>query len=253
MDAKQRFSNRVEHYIKYRPSYPQAMFDCLDAEIALHPSWTIADIGAGTGILTELFLGRGNVVFAVEPNPEMRHAAERLLARYPNFHSVNATAENTSLQPASVDLVTAGQAFHWFDPDPARAEFQRILKPGGVVALVWNDRKTDSSPFLIAYDELLRKDALDYEQVNHRNVDDALLRRFFGPGGYRQAVFPNAQHFNWEGLRGRALSASYVPPEGHPRHQPFMDRLANLFQSHQHDGRVTIDYDTRLFYASLTS
>ncbi|MBI5091725.1 MAG: class I SAM-dependent methyltransferase [Candidatus Hydrogenedentes bacterium] len=252
MDAKQRFSDRVEHYIKYRPSYPPQIIDLLGAELGLQPTWAVADVGSGTGILTDLLLRTNVRVYAVEPNREMREAAERLLAARPNFHSVNGAAEATTLEPSSVDLVTAGQAFHWFDGDKTRAEFTRILKPDGNVLLVWNDRKTASTPFLEAYDHLLRTRGLDYEQVNHRNVDHTRLLRFFGAEGYREAVFPNAQHFDWEGLRGRALSSSYVPPEGHPKHATFMDGLAELHRTYQKDSFVRFDYDTRVYYGRLS-
>jgi len=145
----------------------------------LTPQSVVADIGAGTGILTELFLRNGNRVFAVEPNPEMREAGERQLKHDPNFLSVAGRAEATTLASGSVDIVAAGQAFHWFDRGPARDEFIRILKPGGWVVLIWNERLTDTTPFLKAYEQLLERYATDYAQVDHKQIDEHVLAAFF--------------------------------------------------------------------------
>lgn len=247
MNVTERFSSRVSDYIKYRPGYPADLVDFLVREARLERGAPIVDVGSGTGIFSELLLRRGFTVYGVEPNREMRGAAERLLAGYSNFHSVDGTAESTGLPDACADVYVAAQAYHWFDAPRARAEAKRILKRGGLAALVWNDRKIDTTPFLAAYDELLRSHGTDYEQVNHRNVDASRLDAFFGPSGYRETVFPNAQHFDWEGLYGRAMSSSYVPAEGHPKHLEFTERLRHLFDVHADAERVTIEYDTRLF------
>src|SRR5579863_1256797 len=110
-----RFSDRVEDYVKYRPHYPKKILSYLQDRYAFGPGWVVADIGSGTGISTELFLRFGNNVFAVEPNLEMRSKAEELLAAHPGFRSVEGTAEATGLPGSSIDLIVAGQAFHWFD------------------------------------------------------------------------------------------------------------------------------------------
>src|SRR5437870_2796600 len=148
---KERFSRRVENYVKYRPGYPGAVLDWLRQHCGLTADWVIADIGSGTGFLAELFLKNGNRVFGTEPNSEMRAAGETLLKKYSRFVSVDGSAEATGLDSSSVDLITAGQAFHWFDRPRARQEFERILKPGGWAALVWNERLINT-PFLVAYD-----------------------------------------------------------------------------------------------------
>ena len=136
VDPTQCFSNRVENYARFRPYYPQAVPELLKAECGLTSASVIADVGSGTGVLSEMFLERGNRVFGVEPNEEMRKAGERLLERYPNFTSVAGTAEDTKLVTPSVDFVVAGQTFHWFDAARSRGEFARILRAGGWVALV---------------------------------------------------------------------------------------------------------------------
>ncbi|MBX7259956.1 MAG: class I SAM-dependent methyltransferase [Candidatus Hydrogenedentes bacterium] len=251
MDSTARFSNRVQDYIAYRPGYPEAILPFLGSAIGLGPSCVVADIGSGTGIWSKLLLQAGCRVYAVEPNAPMREAAEVLLAQFPLFHSIDGTAEATKLASASVDAITAAQAFHWFHPAKTRQEFGRILKPGGHLVLIWNDRRTDSTPFLRDYEVLLKELGTDYEQVNHRNIDEGRLSAIFGPSGYREQVFPNAQRFDWEGLYGRAMSSSYVPAEGDPRHPDFARALRACYERHALEGFVQFEYDTRVYYGRL--
>jgi SAM-dependent methyltransferase len=251
MDPTQRFSSRVENYVKYRPTYPQAVVEVLTRECGLTPASIIADLGSGTGLLAQLFLANGNRVLGIEPNQEMREAGERLLAHDPNFISVDGTAEATSLPNACVDIVTAGQAFHWFDIAAARAECQRILKPGGWAALVWNSRVTEATPFLRDYEALLNEHSDDYARVNHQDtVTDDAITAFFGPG-WRKATFDNAQVFDYDGLRGRLLSSSYAPDAGHPNHEPMLHDLRAIFDAHQQDGAVSFLYKTEVYYGRL--
>jgi SAM-dependent methyltransferase len=248
----ERFSSRVENYIKYRPGYPPEAIEVLKIECGLTPEAIVADVGSGTGILTELLLKNGNRVFGVEPNREMREAAERLLAGYATFTSVAAPAEATTLPVRSVDFVVAAQAFHWFDHTAARREFVRILKPGGWVVLLWNERRAASSPFLRAYERLLRTYAPEYEQVDHKQVAaHEAIAEFFSPGDFTLARYPNQQACDFEGLKGRLLSASYTPEAGHPNHQPMLDELHAIFEAHQVDGCVTLKYETRMYYGQL--
>jgi SAM-dependent methyltransferase len=250
-DATARFSNRVEHYIRYRPGYPAGVLDVLRREVGLTGDSVLADVGSGTGLSSELFLKNGNRVFGVEPNDEMRQAAERLLDGCPNFRSVRGTAEATTLPDQSIDLVVAGQAFHWFDRDAARVEFRRILKPAGHVVLLWNTRRTDVSPFLREYEALLQCFGTDYAAVRHDQLDRQQLTAFFAPGTYRQFTLDNEQRFDWDGLRGRLLSSSYVPAEGHPCYQPMLDALRRMFDQHQSGGVVGFEYDTEIHLGSL--
>ena len=250
-DVTQRFSTRVENYIKYRPGYPPGVLDTLVAECGLTRASVIADVGSGTGILAEVFLRNGNTVHGIEPNREMREAAERLLAAYPNFHSLDATAEATTLPGQSVNFVTAGQAFHWFQPAEARSEFGRILKPGDWVVLTWNFRQLGTTAFLRAYEQLLNTYGTDYAEVHHRgNATEDIIEQFYGRAP-RLAVFPNSQSFDFEGLKGRLLSSSYTPEPGHPHHGPMLQALRAIFDEHQEGGRVTFEYETRLYYGQL--
>lgn len=252
MDSTQRFSSRVENYIKYRPGYPSAVLDLLNEKCGLTGTSVVADVGSGTGILTEMFLRNGNPVFAVEPNRDMREAAEGLLGGYPNFTSVPGTAEATTVTDHGVNFITVGQAFHWFDRESSRHEFLRILKPGGWVVLIWNERVL-TTPFAEAYEHLLTTYGTDYEEVNHKHTDAKVIGPFFGASGYKQTRFPNRQVFDWEGLKGRLLSSSYAPGPGHPRHARMLEALDTLFSVHQTDGQVVFEYDTLVYYGQLVA
>ena len=245
-DALTRFSTRVEDYIRYRPGYPAAVLESLIREFGLRSAHEIADIGSGTGISAELFLRNGNGVYGVEPNAEMRGAAERLLADYPAFRSIAGKAEATTLPDASVEWVVAAQAFHWFDVDAARRESQRILRPGGRAVLVWNNRRTDRA-FLQEYEALIHCYAIDFAQINHENAEaDGRIDRFFD-GHYEQRRFANAQVFDFDGLRGRVTSSSYMPNVEHPSFEAVIADLRRLFDRHAEGGRVRFDYDTKLW------
>jgi len=248
-DPKNRFSSRVDNYVRFRPGYPKEILVMLKSECGLNSHSVIADIGSGTGKLTELFLENGNRVFGVEPNRDMREAGERLLKVFPNFTSVAASAEETTLPNASADFIAAGQAFHWFDRDRCRKEFARILKPGGWIVLVWNDRKTETTPFLVEYEKLLQTYATDYSKVDHKQIDDDVVKDFFGYAPSKKA-FPSGQAFDYEGLQGRLLSSSYAPEKGQPGHDEMLRELERLFHAHQENGRVEFAYDTVVYYGT---
>ncbi|WAC21854.1 class I SAM-dependent methyltransferase [Luteolibacter sp. SL250] len=244
--STQRFSDRVENYVRYRPGYPPEVVDLLVRKAHLSPSSTVADIGSGTGISAEMLLKAGVPVTGVEPNAPMREAAERLLAAYPGFTSVDGTAQATTLPDGSVDLILAAQAFHWFAGAETRAEFSRILKPGGLIALLWNVRQVDTTPFLRDYEALLLEYGTDYNTVRHETIDSRVLGGFF-TDGYALHTFTNRQVFGYESLRGRLLSSSYAPAPGQPRHEEMTAELERIFALHQQDGTVSIDYITEVY------
>jgi len=246
--ATERFSDRVDNYVRYRPSYPPALLDLLERECGLGPGAVVADVGAGTGIFSRLLLERGARVLAVEPNAAMRAAAEQLLSGSPGFASVAAPAEATGLADGSVDIVTAAQAFHWFDRERARHEFRRILKPGGWTVLIWNERVVDTTPFLREYEQLLQDYAPEYGIVDHRNIGPEQVAEFFAPAPVAFRSFPNYQRLDFDALKGRLLSSSYAPAPGHPNHEPMLEALRRSFDRHQIDGTVTLEYQTRVFY-----
>ncbi|MEP7217730.1 MAG: class I SAM-dependent methyltransferase [Bacteroidota bacterium] len=253
--STRRFSNRVSDYLHYRPHYPTAVIDTLAESCGLTPDHVIADVGSGTGFSAEPFLDHGNEVYGIEPNLEMREAGEEYLSRFPRFHSIDGTAENTTLAAGSVDFVIAGQAFHWFDREKARGECMRILRPGGYVALIWNDRRLDSSPFLRAYEELLLAHGTDYETVRHNSlttIDSDLLAHFFRPDGFTARVIPEyVQQFDFDGVKGRLLSSSYTPGPDEPGFAPMLARLREIFDEHQRGGTVSFEYDTMIYFGRL--
>lgn len=251
MDPTTRFSDRVADYVATRPGYPEEVLRTLGSKAGLGPESTVADLGSGTGISARLLLRSGARVIGVEPNHAMRRAAEEALGGEPRFSSVDGTAEATTLADRSVDLVTAAQAFHWFDRDATRAEAARILVAGGRVALFWNRRLTDRTPFLRAYEALLHEHGTDYARVDHTRIGPEVLERFFG-GPYEARRFPNLQVFDEEGLRRRLLSSSYTPAPNHSAHGPMLDALARLFAAHQDGGAVRFEYVTELFFGTLT-
>ena len=252
-DPTRRFTSRVGDYVAHRPTYPPDLLALLEREGVLRPSDGVADGGSGTGILTALLLDNGNVVHAVEPNAAMAAAAVEALGAHPRFHAVAGRAEETTLPGASVDVVTAAQAFHWFDVAAARRELARILKPGGRVALVWNMRRTDTTPFLREYEQLLRRFATDYAKVSAGWADEAAIANFFAPAGFEKRTLENRQAFGFEGLRGRLLSSSYAPPAGHPSHEPMLAELRQMYDRHQAAGEVAFDYDVAVYWGVLQS
>ena len=249
-DPTQRFSSRVDNYVRYRPGYPAEVLALLEEQCGLTPNTVVADIASGTGLWTRLLLENGNPVFGVEPNRDMRNAGEEFLRAYPRFTSVAGAAEATTLPDRSVDIVTAAQAAHWFDPPRARREFVRILQPGGWTVLLWNERLTGSTPFLRAYEQLLLDFGTDYKEVRHERTT-AEIRGFFAPSTYQEAVFKYRQEFDYEGLEGRLLSSSYTPQPGHAKYAPMLQALRGIFDQHQRSGQVHFDYDTRVFYGVL--
>lgn len=249
-DTVERFSNRVENYIKYRPDYPREIVAFLAENCGLTTASVIADIGCGPGISSRMFLENGNRVIGVEPNAAMRHAAAEQMAAYGAFSVVDGTSEQTTLPDASVDMVIAAQAFHWFDAEKTRPEFQRILTPGGHIVLMWNERQLGTTPFLIEYEAFLLKYATDYTKVRHENVDGERLEAFFQKP-YDAATFQNVQVFDFEGLKGRLFSASYMPSETADVSGAMIDELAMLFAKHNENGKIKVFYDTNVYTSQV--
>ncbi len=250
-NAKQRFSNRVEDYVRYRPGYPTGVLGFLTEQCGLHTKHVIADIGSGTGLLSKLFLDNGNHVYGVEPNAEMYAAGEEFLHGYPNFAGVIGSAEDTTLAEHSVDFVTTGQAFHWFEPDAARTEFSRILKPGGWVVVIWNERMTDTTPFLRDYEALLHRFGTDYARVSDSYPRREEMLAFFRSDSFLSHELPNFQEFDFVGLSGRLRSSSYAPAPDHPNFSQMMNELKHIFTAYQQDGNVRFDYRTRIYAGNL--
>ena len=248
LDPTLRFSARVDAYSRCRPSYPPEVAASLARDCGLTAESRIADIGSGTGLLAELFLRRGCQVYGVEPNAEMRHAAERLLAGEARFRSVDGRAESTGLADRSVDFVTAGQAFHWFDPARAHTEFRRILKPAGWLVLLWNERVPAAGGFQADYDAIVRRYAPEVQRIREDAIDEV-----FGGCVWQLERFPNRQVLDRRGLEGRLSSSSYAPLPGTPEHVVMQDALGQLFDEYQSGGAVAILYETSLYVGRMAA
>lgn len=246
----ERFSNRVENYVKYRPGYPKEVLELFRDEMNLQKSSVIADIGSGTGISAKLFLENGNEVFGIEPNEAMREASKIFLQNFSKFHPVNGTAENTGLKDNSLDFIIAAQAFHWFDKAKTRTEFRRILREKGFAALIWNERQLDSNDFLREYERFVLEFGTDYKDVRHEKVTKEIIEDFFQTE-FREKFFQNSQVFDFEGLKGRLLSSSYIPPEGHPRFAEMIKELKSLFTEYQKNDTIEIQYDTKVYFGQF--
>jgi len=251
-DSTQRFSNRVEAYVKFRPGYPDALMQILLQKTRLEAGAVVADVGSGTGIFTKLLLDQRLKVFAIEPNENMRKVAETIMADYPNFTSVAAPAEATGLGDRSVDLVTAAQAFHWFNDAPTKIEFSRILKSDGRLALIWNKRKI-SHAFQQAYDAVLRTYVPEYGVVNHMNLRETDIAGFFADGQMEVLRFDNSQQLSFSALLGRLKSSSYCPAEDSPQYPSLVAELAALFEQFAIDDVIDFQYDTELYLGPVTA
>ena len=249
-DATQRFSSRVDNYVRYRPGYPTEVLELLRNECGLTSDSVIADIASGTGIFTRMLIENGNHVFGVEPNDDMRRAGEQFLRSYSGFGSIAGMAEATTLPGHSVDMVTAAQAAHWFDREKARREFVRILKPGGWTVLLWNQRRTDSTPFLRDYEHLLLTYGTDYQEVRHERTT-AEIANFFAPSPFRSRTLEMRQEVDYAGLEGRLLSSSYTPMPDHENYEPMLRELRRIFDAHQVNDSVSLDYNTLVYYGQI--
>lgn len=243
----------MESYRRFRPRYPDAVVALLESECGLTAGATIADVAAGTGLLAELFAAHGYAVVAVEPNEEMRAVCETLAGQYPQLRCVGGAAEATGLASHSFELITVGQALHWFNLDRARAEFARILRPDSWCAVIYNERRLGGDGFHDGYDRLLREFGIDYEVVQRQHLTPERVQGFFAPCEMRRAVFPNAQLLTLEALEGRVVSSSYMPKAGLPRYDAMRDAIARLFETYQESGCVRLEYECSVSYGRLSS
>jgi SAM-dependent methyltransferase len=247
----QRFTGRVESYRRYRPTYPAETVDLLRHACHLTHDSVIADIAAGTGLLTEIFLAAAFRVVAVEPNAGMRNACASLVRSFPLLRVTEGTAEATGLSDHSIDLITVAQAMHWFDLARARAEFVRILKPGGWCAVLYNNRHPSGDAFHEGYEGLLQDFGIDYAAVKQQHMGRKRLAAFFAPSPMEFAVLSNEQSFSLEGLEGRILSSSYMPQQDHPRFEEMREAVRHLFDETRTDGHVTMKHDCVVCWGQL--
>ena len=246
MKPTERFSTRVDAYREHRPRYPREIVDVLRRDCELASEAVVVDVAAGTGLLAEIFLENGNPVIAVEPNAAMRSVCEELRAAFPKLACVDSTAEATGLADASVDMITVGQAMHWFDLDTTRREFARILRPAGRCVVVYNHRKTGGDAFHEGYERILVEFGRDYGAVQSSHMTEDRLADFFAPAAMRCTTLPNHQDLTLEGLRGRVLSSSYMPQQGDENYPAMINSVDALFAQHACNGVIRMEYQCAL-------
>lgn len=241
MGTLDRFTGRSEDYDRYRQRYPAgALLPFLRTWCQLSPEMLVADVGAGTGMLAEVFLQNGNSVVAIEPNREMRERCAHLVQRWPRLSVQNATAEATQCSDHSIDIVSAGRAFHWFDTERALTEFQRILKPQGWVVLVAAGRSKNTSEQAQAYEQLLIEYGTDYEYVRHGYRIHEDLDMLFRGGTVHRTELHDVQTLRWEELVGQTMSLSMVPRPGHAKHDGMMQALRQYFDRYSHNKTLSM-------------
>jgi ubiquinone/menaquinone biosynthesis C-methylase UbiE len=250
MNPTTRFSNRVENYVCYRPDYPLEVIDLMRDEMNLRENSIVADIGSGTGIFARMLLERNCIVWGVEPNIAMRAAGKKFLNKFDKFKSVDGTAENANLPDKSVNIITVAQAFHWFDIEPTKREFKRILQSDGYVALIWNNPRLDADAFSINYKRLLNTYGDQYEIIRKSYGYKASIETFFD-NNFSEKSFPNSQTLDFKGLEGRTLSSSFMPTAQDKNFSVMIDGLRKLFEQHQRAGKVKIFYETKVFYGTF--
>jgi ubiquinone/menaquinone biosynthesis C-methylase UbiE len=236
----ERFTGRVEDYERYRLRYPAEVIEILVTRCGLLAEHVVADVGAGTGMLAELFLEHGNPVVAVEPNDAMRDACERLALIWPKLTVRKAAAEATGLDDASVDFIAVGRAFHWFDHEKTAKEFRRILRPGGWVVLVNNRRVRDESPQSVAYESMLLEHGTDYEENQERHAITVRIDAFFAGGESFREEIHDEQWLTFEELAGQTQSLSLAPERGHAKYEGMQQGLRKFFAQWAVDGVVVM-------------
>lgn len=244
------FTGRSGSYARYRPDYPAELVRTLKDKHGLTPDSVVADMGCGPGILSRLFLENGNHVFCVDPNDDMLQMAEKYLSAFTGASFLKGFAEKTSLGSGSVDFITAGQAFHWFEPAGTRAEFRRILRDGGQVVLVWNERDSTPGTFNQAYDAICRKYSPAYHKSGSLAFEDYDPRNFFNPG-LNLYSFSNPRKMDFEAVMGRYSSASYAISEDDRNYADMVAEFMDAFQKFGNGLSVTMEYTTKMYVGTI--
>jgi SAM-dependent methyltransferase len=239
-----RFDGLGSVYAKHRPDYPADAIDWILEK--LPREGLIADVGAGTGILSRQIAQRGFRVIGIEPNESMRAEAAQLTNARIDYR--DGAAESTGLASKSIDGAAVGQAFHWFDRESALREFHRILRPGGWLSLLWNIAD-EADPFTAEFWKIMRATTPEPDVVRdpHHLTGEILLEHpLFVNAECR--VTTNEQIVDEEGLLGRGFSASFAPKDCQASER-FAERLRHLFRDHASAGWARLRYRTTLYRA----
>lgn len=247
---KDLFTGRADYYVRSRPSYPNAVMKILRENHGFTSDLIVADIGCGPGILSRIFLQNGNEVFCIDPNEEMLSSAKRLLSEFGKVKFLRTFAEKTGLDNNSVNVISAGQAFHWFTPEETRNEFKRILKPPGLMILLWNDRTDRPGSYNAEYERIVKKYSPEYHRSGSLALDSKAIQDFYG-SGFTSYELRNSQSLDFDGTLGRYLSASYAIGSNNSDYETLLRELEEAFESYQVNGKVAIEYKTRIYVGSV--
>lgn len=247
MESTKKFTGKADIYSKYRPSYPKEYINYLISANSLSSTSVIADIGSGTGILSGQLLEKRLEVICVEPNADMRTLAENQLKGFSRYLSVNGSAEDTTLQEKSIDLITVAQAFHWFDKERFKAECRRILKQNSKIALVWNSR--DFSSEIIQENALICKKMCPSFNGFSGGMEESpeIIQGFYGDGNFEIITFQNDLQLDLDGFIGRNLSSSYAPKSTDVNYDAFISALTDLFDKYSENNMITMPNNTRSY------
>lgn len=244
MDTKKVFSKKAEKYAKYRWDYAAGAIDTIINITQMSVNSTIADIGAGTGILTKHFIGKAQKIFAIEPNLELRQILTRELGNVPSISVVDGCAEDTKLLEHAVDVVTVAQAIHWFDPEPARKEMMRILKEGGWLVLVRN-YGTNKEKHEAIQCLMTEEYGADLTVVTGR-PREVPSRFYFGNDNFQSLVFRFAFQQGWDEFLGTLIATSFMPDEDHPLFPRLETEARKVFSQFSDHGSWTVEGETEL-------
>jgi SAM-dependent methyltransferase len=245
LNPTERFNNRVENYLKFRPHYPEELFSFLETQLKLDSRMKLADIGSGTGLFAEPLLKKGYAIYCIEPNDEMRSAAEKHLSIYPGFISIDNRAEHTGLEPNSIDCIIVAQAFHWMNPIETKQEFSKILKDNGKIIICWILAMEDTE-FLEKYEGIRKTFGIEYTAT--KRADESVLREFYSPQNMNSKIFYHKIKMDFEKLKGHLLSASFIPQRGHGSFNVMIDSLQELFDKYNENGFIEMKYQTIVFW-----
>jgi len=250
VDARSLFNGKASIYSRYRPDYPKDLLKMLEKETGFNRNWIVADIGSGTGIMSRLFLENGNHVYCIEPNDDMRSESIKLTSSFLKCKVLKGTAENTGLDTDSIDIIVAGQSFHWFDPVAAKKEMTRVLKPGGFAALIWNNRSERENSLSKEYDYICSKYSHNYQGTGNSRIESDTFITFFH-NGFKKFETPNYQKLNLDGILGRYFSTSYALQPQDPEYGDAVESLKKLFRKFEKNGYATMEYETQIFLGQL--
>ena len=249
-DSKKFYSGKQDDYSKYRPTYPIELFDFLSKEYNIKNK-ELVELGAGTGIFSKIVSSYCQKLYYVEPNADMINKGKDFCKDCSNIEFINKSAESTELPEKSVDMILAVQSFHWFDKTNVKKEVNRILKPNGDFAIIWNDWEADNNTFGKEYFSYIStwNNKLTGKKYQHKNVDDR--KNFFQNGKYKTYTFSHSKNYTLNMVIGLSKSLSYAPKEGDEYYNEFIEGIIDIFNKYKKDDIVRFDFNTEMYIGKI--